>query len=121
MRSSLPRLVFLLTFISLFSTNSLGNQISIGGATPATQWDVFDVRLKAESLSTSPKDVEIAASFEAESGESFSTSGFYDGDGTFILRFTPPLAGIWHYKTQSSLKELDGIEGDIVVEKPRDG
>lgn len=59
-------------------------------------------------------DVEFGATLECASA-TLHVGGFYDGDGRFVLRFLPELAGEWRFTTQSNARSLDGITGALVV------
>ena len=61
-------------------------------------------------------DAELSAEFaHAESGARFAPSGFYDGAGTFRVRFSPPLTGRWTWTTHSAVEQLAGHSGELVV------
>ena len=45
-------------------------------------------------------------------------NGFYDGDGTYRVRFMPDKQGEWHYVTASSSAELSGKNGAFTVTQP---
>ena len=47
-----------------------------------------------------------------------SAPGFYDGAGTYRLRFSPPQQGQWTYKTSSTAKNLDAKAGGFTAIKP---
>ena len=44
-------------------------------------------------------DVELAAEFTGEDGRHLTVGGFYDGEGTYRIRFQAPSAGTWTYVT----------------------
>jgi hypothetical protein len=41
--------------------------------------------------------------------------GFYDGDGVYRIRFSPPAVGKWTYSTHSTHAALDGKAGSFTV------
>ncbi|NEN04943.1 DUF4038 domain-containing protein [Diaminobutyricibacter tongyongensis] len=41
--------------------------------------------------------------------------GFYDDDGSYVLRFLLPIDGEWSFVTTSNARSLDGITGSISV------
>jgi len=58
--------------------------------------------LRSEYAYQSPfADVVLDATFTSPSGESFTIPGFYNGDGTWRVRFNPEEAGRWAYSTLS--------------------
>jgi hypothetical protein len=64
--------------------------------------------------------VEFAATFKSEGLEK-RVVGFYDGDGTYRVRFMPDKSGTWHYTTHSNVGELDGKTGEFDVGPPSKG
>jgi hypothetical protein len=48
-------------------------------------------------------------------------AGFYDGDGTYRLRFMPTEQGRWHYTTHRNRPELDSKTGEFTVITPVEG
>jgi hypothetical protein len=53
----------------------------------------------------------VTADFEHELGQKIEgLPAFYDGDGTWIVRFSPTTEGVWRGRTQSADESLDGIE-----------
>jgi hypothetical protein len=47
-----------------------------------------------------------------------SVPGFYDGNGSYKIRFSPDEAGRWTYETESILPELDAQKGAIQCVEP---
>ena len=61
-------------------------------------------------------DAALSAEFvHAESGARSAPNGFYDGAGTFRVRFSPPLTGRWTWATHSAVEQLAGHSGELVV------
>jgi len=44
--------------------------------------------------------------------------GFYDGDGSYKIRFAPPFEGTWHFETAANVEDLDAHSGDLVATAP---
>ena len=44
--------------------------------------------------------------------------GFWDGGGTYKVRFSPPTTGEWRYETRSSTPGLNGQSGAFTVTAP---
>ena len=55
-----------------------------------------------------PFDVDLAGEFSGPEGAHLRVPGFYDGDGRWIIRFSPNREGEWQLRTVSSLATLDG-------------
>jgi hypothetical protein len=82
------------------------------------QWGMFEVALKGQ---TNPYlDVRFSARFYKDE-TSVEVNGFYDGDGTYRVRFMPETQGRWRYVTRSSALELDGKSGEFTVTAPSPG
>ena len=74
------------------------------------QWDLFEVVLEGPSAGSPFLETQLSARFTLEN-QSTVVDGFYDGDGTYRIRFMPQRQGRWQYQTQSNRKELDGKSG----------
>ena len=53
------------------------------------QWDVFEIVLKGPSDGNPFVDVTLSAEF-TQGDKVYAPDGFYDGDGTYRIRFMPP-------------------------------
>ena len=42
-----------------------------------------------------------------------TVDGFYDGGGTWRVRFSPMREGVWHFATHANVPALDGITGEF--------
>jgi hypothetical protein len=84
------------------------------------QWGLFEVALKGPTIGNPFVDVELSATF-TQGDRKLRVSGFYDGDGTYRVRFMPPTQGEWAYATASNKPELDGRGGKFTVGKPSPG
>ena len=65
----------------------------------------------SDSAVANPFEVELSATFthtEPPTGTPIVVGGFYDGGGTYRVRFSPPAEGEWKYTTASSASALDG-------------
>jgi hypothetical protein len=81
------------------------------------QWDVFEISLTGPESGNPFVDVAISAQFTGEQ-TSILTKGFYDGDGTYRIRFMPMQQGVWKYQTISNIAELNGKTGEFAAVKP---
>ncbi|MDG0809863.1 DUF5605 domain-containing protein [Cohnella rhizosphaerae] len=86
----------------------------------AEQWGIYEIELKGPSHGNPFTDVELAAEFKF-GGKSVRMAGFYDGDGVYRIRFMPDAQGDWTYRTASSARSLNGIEGAFRVVPPSAG
>ena len=76
------------------------------------KWDIFEIELQGPSTGNPFEDVEISAEFQI-GHKKVRIAGFYDGDGTYRIRFMPECTGRWTYRTISNLPDLDGVEGSF--------
>ena len=95
--------------------------------TPTPVWEVFELVLKRPSAETPfPSaanpfiEAQLTASFSL-GHRTISVDGFYDGDGVYRIRFMPDVPGLWRYKTQSNLPQLDAQEGSFQATPPLPG
>jgi hypothetical protein len=103
----------------------IGVEITVGAqevesaATAASteRWGVFELTLRGPSSGNPFVDVQLSASFE-QGKVKRKVSGFYDGDGTYRVRFMPESIGEWRYTTESNIPELNGKSGQFEVTAP---
>jgi hypothetical protein len=81
------------------------------------QWDIFEVTLKGPEGGNPFTDVKLSAEFK-QHGRTFEPEGFYDGSGTYRIRFMPDSQGNWTYVTKSNRRELNGKKGRFTCVKP---
>jgi len=89
--------------------------------TAVQQWDIFELALAGPAGGNPFLDVEFSARFTHAGGSAVTVTGFYDGDGTYRLRFSPNQPGEWTYETQSNLHELSGQRGAFTCTPPAKG
>jgi hypothetical protein len=83
----------------------------------ATRWGVTEISFAGPAHGNPFTDVELAATFRC--GErSVVAHGFYDGDGTYRIRFMPDAEGLWAFRTRSNARSIDGIEGSFACGPP---
>ena len=84
------------------------------------QWGLFELTLPGPSAGNPFTEVHLQGRFEGP-GRAFTAEGFYDGDGTYRLRFMPDAQGDWCYTTASNVPGLDGISGGFTCVAPKRG
>ncbi len=80
----------------------------------AEKWDVVDIVFTGTQGAPNPFDVEWAAEFNGPSGQNVTVPGFYNGDDSWVIRFSPSEEGEWRYRTASDMPQLDGQQGSVV-------
>jgi hypothetical protein len=85
-------------------------------ATPVVQckqWDVIDIAVEGPAGLEDPFGVLFGAVFEGPNNTILKVPGFYNGETSFVLRFSPPATGAWHYETYADTPELAGLRGTV--------
>ncbi len=76
------------------------------------RWEVFELMLSGPSSGNPFTDVQLAATFSL-GHRTVAVDGFYDGDGSYKVRFMPDTEGQWSYATSSNAASLDGKTGQF--------
>jgi Domain of unknown function (DUF5605)/Domain of unknown function (DUF5060)/Protein of unknown function (DUF4038) len=94
--------------------------LSVPAQSSVEQWGICELSFKGPTNVNPFLDTPFSAQFTFDYADSAATdvTGFYDGDGTYRVRFMPPIEGAWHYITRSSIPELDRKSGQFTVTKP---
>ncbi len=78
------------------------------------QYHVHDFSFKARPAGN-PFDVDLRGDFTGPGGQRIAVPGFYDGDGTWIIRFSPATVGTWTLRTVSPVPALNGQDAEITA------
>ena len=78
------------------------------------QWDFHEFTFAGPATGNPFVDVTFAAEF-THGVRVLRVPGFYDGNGTYCLRFMPPEPGEWSFVTTSTARELDNKTGRLTV------
>ncbi len=89
------------------------------GIIAVEQWDVFELVLDGPSTGNPYMDIELSALF-INGQESISVPGFYDGGGTYRIRYSPNITGTWTYETESNSDELSNKKGKMNCVSPKE-
>ncbi|MDX9755192.1 MAG: DUF5060 domain-containing protein [bacterium] len=90
---------------------------SSGEIQQVEQWDLFEVTLRGPSEGNPFVDVNLSARFTC-GDQKITVPGFYDGNGIYRIRFSPPTQGAWRYQTSSNREQLDAQEGECLAVAP---
>ena len=74
------------------------------------RWGVFELELAGPASGNPYREVSWSATF-VQGGTRVTVPGFWDGGGTYRVRFSPPTVGEWRFETRSNAPELDGKSG----------
>jgi hypothetical protein len=83
----------------------------------ADRWGVFEVTATGPASGNPYLDVQWSATF-SQGEKRVTVPGFWDGDDTYKVRFSPPTTGEWRYETRSSTPALNGNSGVFTVTAP---
>lgn len=106
--------------ICLFGGTLFGMPAPTTGA-GVERWGLFEIALHGPAVGNPYADVRLGAEFEDRAGHHVAVDGFYDGAGTFRIRFMPEWEGVWKYRTVSTVAALDGRTGTVRVGPPGPG
>ncbi len=101
---------FILTLLLLCA--SLVVVAQSGNNAAPQRWGVYELVLSGPSTGNPYMEVELAATFKSGDA-SIEVPGFYDGGGTYRVRFSPPSQGKWTYQTRSNVAALAGKKGSF--------
>ncbi len=87
---------------------------------PVERWGRFEITLEGPRSGNPYIDVRLGAHFQYKN-RIVDADGFYDGEGTYRIRFMPDEQGEWSYTTFSSAPELDHRTGTFAVTAPAAG
>ncbi len=86
----------------------------------AERWGVFELRFDGPKEGNPFDDVTLSADF-ASGGKTVRVPGFYDGDGVYRIRFSPPETGRWSWTSASNAAALNGQSGAFDCTAPSKG
>ncbi|MHB1021258.1 MAG: DUF5060 domain-containing protein [Acidobacteriaceae bacterium] len=81
------------------------------------RWGYVEVALHGPSQGNPFTETDLSAQFSIKN-RTVNTSGFYDGDGMYRIRFMPDEVGVWTYTTSSNDKSLTGHSGKFACVPP---
>jgi hypothetical protein len=115
----------------------LANALALGTATAASplsaasrarsrpgrveRWGVYEIALDGPATGNPFQEVEIAATFTNDADRKLRVPGFYDGEGVYRIRFSPPDLGQWRWTSESNVVALQGQAGRFDAVAPGPG
>jgi hypothetical protein len=82
------------------------------------QWGMHEIVFESPSAGNPFVEVDLAADFTDERNKRTRVAGFYDGEGRYVIRFSPPACGKWRYRTSSIAPQLHDKAGALVALEP---
>jgi hypothetical protein len=108
------------TFHLLAVSLLLASCASVPSGESIEQWDIYELTLTGPSEGNPFLDVVLGADF-TNGARTVAVTGFYDGDGSYRIRFMPDTQGKWSYVTRSDAPVLDGQSGTFTCIAPSTG
>jgi hypothetical protein len=93
---------------------------ALAAAQTVERWGVYEIALPGPSDGNPFLDVRLSAHFRYRN-RVVDVDGFYDGAGTYRIRFMPDELGPWTYTTSSNVPALDGKSGAVAATPPSPG
>jgi hypothetical protein len=109
-----------ITSASALGVLASGDAVTQIGSASVCQYDVFEVSLKGPSSGNPFVDVQLKATFSLEQ-RTVTVDGFYDGDGSYKIRFMPDALGEWRYTAASNASALNRQSGEFLCTAPKAG
>jgi len=108
------KLRFLISSAIFFSASSSWAAENI--PTKIGKWETSDFVFETKSAVKNPFDKNIVAIFSnAETGHTYKSPLFYNGENQFVSRVSLPEKGKWNYTLQSDIDELNNRNGIVQV------
>lgn len=86
------------------------------GRWEAEQWRTVDIPVKTAKEYRNPfEDVDVFGEFTGPEGQKLKLLAFWDGDGTWIVRFAPTAVGEWNYEVTSTDADNTDFTGSGTV------
>jgi len=102
------------------ATLAASARAAIPRAEKVERWGLFEIELAGPARGNPIDDVTLSAIFTSGAAR-LEIPGFYDGDGTYRIRFSPPTLGVWDWRSASNVEALDGRTGQFRCVLPAPG
>ena len=84
------------------------------------RWGVLELAFDGPRTGNPFDDVTLSVRFSSD-GRTIRVPGFYDGDGVYRVRFSPPETGRWQWTSESSAATMSGKSGSFECTAPSAG
>jgi len=81
------------------------------------KWGTFELTLHGSQEGNPYAGIKLYAKF-SDNDTTYKAPGFYDGNGTFKIRFMPDKEGKWTYTVYSNRDTLNGERGSFICTPP---
>ncbi len=100
----------------LLASNITAQTYIFDGSSEVQQYGVYELKINlSEHVENPYREVELKVLFKKPDGNTVVVDGFYDGNDLFKARAYCSLIGKWQYRTQSNIKEMNGLSGEFEV------
>jgi hypothetical protein len=90
----------------------LGAQAFAADTARVPKWDRFEVALESSATYANPvQEAKLEGTFVSPKGEKIKALGFWDGNKTWRIRFSPNQTGEWTFETTCSDTANNGLHG----------
>jgi hypothetical protein len=88
------------------------NPLDVEPSIKVRRYDRYEITLTTSEKSANPfVDIQVGIEFHGPDAKPVVVPGFWDGGGTFKVRFSPTLRGRWSWKSLSQTPDLNGQTG----------
>ncbi|GAA4006241.1 DUF5060 domain-containing protein [Sphingomonas humi] len=103
------------------AASSAGAAPRRAGRGTVERWGVQELTFHGPSGGNPFVDVNLTATFVSAAGTQIKVPGFYDGEGVYRIRFSPPEVGSWRWASESNAAALNGVSGSFDAVAPTAG
>ena len=114
-QNSLKKSLKILLWLTVTSFFTAAGQS--GNIKQVEKWGIYELSLTGPYTGNPYMDVSFSATF-TNGSQTVTVPGFYDGDSTYRIRFSPDRNGRWSYETKSNRAELQGRRGSVQCVQP---
>ncbi|WP_068473760.1 apiosidase-like domain-containing protein [Saccharicrinis aurantiacus] len=114
MKKYLHTITLLLVIVICTNLNAIKKEKHKASAFNINKWEVIDIAFKSGESQT-PFETEFSAIFTAPDGSKQNIPGFYNGNNTYVIRFSGKQSGLYTYKTTSSHAKLNNKKGKLLI------
>ena len=93
-------------------TTHASAQARSSNAAKVPVYGIFELTYPGPQNANPFTDVSLTAEFSLDQ-HTVKVTGFYDGGGTYKIRFMPDTPGVWRFRTTSNVTELSGASGQF--------
>jgi hypothetical protein len=104
----------------IFLSCILCSSLTIIAQTKIEKWDLFEVTLNGPAAGNPFMSTTLTGKF-TNGDRVYEQEGYYDGNGTYKIRFMPDKEGSWNYVTTSNKTELNNKRGSFECTKASPG